>query len=215
MVFASPPLKTFGADWRAACWGVAAAIPPLAVFWACIRCPLQPFRRILQILDETILPLFRPCRLMELAVLAAMAGLGEEMLFRGVVQAATADAVGLPRGPWLGLAVSAVAFGLLHAVTPVYCLLAGLIGLYLGGIWLATGNLLTPILAHGVYDFLALWFLLADTTAAPVPEHRDCRRCGVVDMPPRSCNNKPREEPPRTFQLPNTTRCRAIAEPAR
>ena len=156
----SPPLKTFGADWQAACWGVAAAIPPLAVFWACIRCPWQPFRQIVQILDETVLPLFRTCRLMELAVLAAMAGLGEEMLFRGVVQAATANAVGPPRGPWLGLAVSAVTFGLLHAVTPLYCLLAGLIGIYLGGIWLATGNLLTPILAHGVYDFLVLWFLV-------------------------------------------------------
>ena len=32
----------------------------------------------------------------------------------------------------------------------------GLIGLYFGGLRLWTGNLLAPIAAHAVYDFLAL-----------------------------------------------------------
>jgi membrane protease YdiL (CAAX protease family) len=38
--------------------------------------------------------------------------------------------------------------------------LAALIGLYLGWLWLAWGNLLLPIITHGSYDFLALWYLL-------------------------------------------------------
>jgi hypothetical protein len=38
--------------------------------------------------------------------------------------------------------------------------LAAIVGIYLGAIWLLTGNLLVPIVAHAVYDFVALtWFL--------------------------------------------------------
>ena len=35
-----------------------------------------------------------------------------------------------------------------------------LMGLLLGGLWIATGNLLVPIVAHAVYDFLALVWLV-------------------------------------------------------
>jgi membrane protease YdiL (CAAX protease family) len=42
----------------------------------------------------------------------------------------------------------------------MYLVLAGLIGLYLGGIWLATGNLLVPIIAHAMYDFVALVYFV-------------------------------------------------------
>ncbi len=107
-----------------------------------------------------VLPLFRDCRFTELAVIAALAGIGEEMLFRGVIQAAVAQQIGGPRGVWLGLLVAAVLFGLLHPVTPTYAVLAGSIGLYLGWLWLACGNLLLPIITHGVYDFLALLYLV-------------------------------------------------------
>ena len=97
---------------------------------------------------------------MELAVIAALAGIGEEMLFRGVIQAVVAQQIGGPRGMWWGLLVAAALFGLLHPVTPTYAVLAALIGLYLGWLWLAWGNLLLPIITHGSYDFLALWYLL-------------------------------------------------------
>ena len=60
----------------------------------------------------------------------------------------------------LGLLAAALLFGLLHSITPAYAILAGLVGLYLGGLWLACGNLLTPIVAHGTYDFLALVYLV-------------------------------------------------------
>jgi membrane protease YdiL (CAAX protease family) len=50
-------------------------------------------------------------------------------------------------------------FGLLHFITPSYALFAGLTGLYLGGLWILTRNLLVPITAHGAYDFLALVYL--------------------------------------------------------
>jgi membrane protease YdiL (CAAX protease family) len=145
---------------RGAAWGTAAAAPPLLLLWLLLKCPLRPFANLVRIVDELLVPLFRNCGLVELAVISALAGLGEEMLFRGVVQQAAADWAGGPSGMWVGLAVAAGLFGLLHHVTRTYALLASLIGLYLGGIWLATGNLLVPILAHALYDFLALMYFV-------------------------------------------------------
>jgi len=155
----SPPLATFHFDWRDSLLGVAATLPPLGLFWLCLVCPWRPFAEIARITVETLVPLFRDCQLMQLAIIAALAGVGEEMLFRGVVQAASAQEIGGPYGVWLGLLIAAVLFGLLHSITPTYAILTGLVGLYLGGLWLACGNLLTPIVAHGAYDFVALLYL--------------------------------------------------------
>lgn len=114
------------------------------------------------------------CRLHDLILLAALAGLGEELLFRGVLQ------------PWFervsplaGLILTNVLFGLMHAVTLSYAVIAGLIGLYLS--WLAYGvdppNLLRPIITHAAYDFVAFLLIVREyrrlkeaaheTTASP------------------------------------------------
>jgi membrane protease YdiL (CAAX protease family) len=154
------PLRTFRFDLQDSAVGIAATLPPLGLFWLCLKMPWRPFRTIAQIVDETLTPLFRDCRMPQLLVIATLAGMGEEMLFRGVLQAAVADEIGGPHGVWLGLLVAAFLFGLLHPITPTYAVLAGLIGLYLGWLWLASGNLLLPILVHALYDFLALAYLV-------------------------------------------------------
>ena len=156
----TPPLRTFQFDLHGAALGVAATLPPLGLFWLCLKCPWRPLKEIARILDETLIPLFRGCPVAELAIIAALAGVGEEALFRGVIQAAVAQEVGGPSGVWIGLIISAALFGLLHPITPIYALLAATIGLYLGWLWLACGNLLVPIIAHGLYDFLALMYLV-------------------------------------------------------
>ena len=38
-------------------------------------------------------------------------------------------------------------------------MIATLLGAYLGGVWIPTGNLLTVIIAHAIYDFVALVIL--------------------------------------------------------
>jgi uncharacterized protein len=156
----SPPLATFRFEGRAALIGLAATLPPLAVFWLCLKCPWRPLAEIARITEEMLVPLFHDCRVVELAIIAALAGIGEEMLFRGVLQSAAAAEIGGERGVWLALLIASALFGLLHPITPAYAILAGLIGLYLGALWLASGNLLTPMLAHGAYDFLALVYLV-------------------------------------------------------
>ncbi len=153
------PLESFRWEWSAAGWGCAATAGPLAVLWLCLHCSWRPIERLVEVVDRRILPLFEHCRPPEMAIIALLAGLGEEMLFRGVVQAAAAGWIGGEAGVWLGLLVAAVLFGLAHLITPAYGVLAGLIGLYFGGLWLWTGNLLAPIVAHAVYDFLALVYL--------------------------------------------------------
>jgi membrane protease YdiL (CAAX protease family) len=161
------PLESFprtaaDAAWGAA-WGTAAVLPPLALLGLCLNCPWGPFRRLARVVDGLIVPLFRGCRLLDLAAISALAGLGEEILFRGVIQQTVAHwADGeTPTGIWAGLAAAAVFFGLAHMITPTYALLAGVIGLYLGWIWLcADRNLLVPIVTHAEYDLLALIYLL-------------------------------------------------------
>jgi hypothetical protein len=155
-----PPLRTFHFDARAAAIGVAATLPLLLLFWLCMTCPWKPLDTITRIIDETLVPLFRECGMFQLLVIAVLAGVGEEMLFRGVIQEAIAGEIGGPRGVWLGLFIASALFGLLHSITPTYAILAGLIGFYLGWLWLASGNLLAPIMAHAAYDFVVLLYVV-------------------------------------------------------
>jgi membrane protease YdiL (CAAX protease family) len=76
----------------------------------------------------------------------------EEVLFRGVVQVGLAEVFSEP----LALVSTSAIFGLAHFASPAYALLAGLVGLYLGALFLLQGSLLVPILAHALYDFVAL-----------------------------------------------------------
>lgn len=155
LFFGSPPLNDFHWSARDALVGAGAAAPLLAAFLICLRRPIGPLARFKQITVDVIAPMFGNCTALDLAIISAAAGLGEEMLFRGFLQAA----LGARYGWWLGLAVASLLFGALHLITPTYGLLATLAGAYLSGIWLWWDNLLVPIVAHALYDFLALIYL--------------------------------------------------------
>lgn len=143
-------------DGRSLAIGVAATLPLVAFYLVAFylvatRVPLLPMRRIYDLLLATLGRPLAQCRWHELALLAALAGVGEELLFRGVLQ------------PWIGrLGVTAgwiganLLFGLAHAVTPTYFVLATAIGFYLSAVQSAAqGNLAAAILAHGLYDWFA------------------------------------------------------------
>jgi membrane protease YdiL (CAAX protease family) len=154
----SPLGDRFSFDVLDAGWVVAATVPMFLAFLAVNYLPLARIRRFF---EEVLRPLFRHCSLLELALISLLAGVGEEMLFRGVIQGALADWL----GPWWGLVLASVVFGLLHAITATYVVLAFLLGLYLGWVWLANGNLLVVIIAHALYDFCVLVYLLRGPTA--------------------------------------------------
>jgi len=163
------PMETLDVNLHAVLSGSLAALPLLGLMLACDRISWQPIRSVSRAIDDLIAPMFRNCTWGELVGISLLAGIGEELLFRGVFQAALADWTGdfLPHSPagamvgdWIALVIAAIVFGLLHAVTVAYAVLATLMGLYLGWLWMATGNLALPIAAHAVYDFLALVYIL-------------------------------------------------------
>jgi membrane protease YdiL (CAAX protease family) len=96
----------------------------------------------------------------ELILISICAGVGEELLFRGwlmywIMQGAD---VLIPSEVVVvvALLVSSIVFGLFHPITPLYIVLATIMGLYFGVLVLLTGNLLVPIAAHATYDAVQL-----------------------------------------------------------
>lgn len=137
--------------------GVAATLPMLGVLFVALRWPVGPVAHIKQVFDEIVRDLLGPCSVAELAFVSLMAGFGEEMLFRGVLQPAFSDGLG---SPWAGLVVASLLFGLLHPITFAYVVFAAAMGFYLGCVWMATDNLVVVVVAHALYDFVALVVLL-------------------------------------------------------
>jgi membrane protease YdiL (CAAX protease family) len=144
----------------AAAWGLAATAPLLVMLLLVDRFPVGPLRGLKQTVDDSILPLFAESELAALAILSLLAGIGEEMLFRGFLQTAIIDSLEGPTGIAVGIGVSSLVFGLCHAITRTYFFTATLIGVYFGLLLLWTGSLLAPIIAHTLYDFLALAYLV-------------------------------------------------------
>ena len=58
------------------------------------------------------------------------------------------------------LVLASVLFGACHFVNWAYAVTATLLGLYLGVLWLFTGNVLAPAVTHAVYDFVAVVYFL-------------------------------------------------------
>jgi membrane protease YdiL (CAAX protease family) len=149
-------------------YGLAATVPMLAALWAMRTARSGPLGRLNAIVDELVAPLFGKCTLLQLALISIVAGFGEEVLFRGAAQPLLIG--------WLstipGLIIASVVFGLMHAITKTYALLATLVGMYLGWLTLATNGLIAPIVAHALYDFLALVYL---TRATRIPRVSDLR----------------------------------------
>jgi len=135
-----------------ALWGLAATGPLLVALGAMIRWPVGPLARLSAVVRELAGTMFARVGVAGLAVISVAAGIGEELLFRGLIQSSIDDRF----GPAVGLIAGAVAFGLAHPITRTYAVVAGVMGLYLGGLYLLTGNLLAPMITHAVYDFVAL-----------------------------------------------------------
>lgn len=168
-----PALGSFAWSGRDVGLGVLATVPMLLLFFVCLRCPVGPLQRIKRVADELIKPLFASANVVELALLASAAGFGEEVLFRGFLQSLSVRYLSL----WPGILAASAAFGLLHLITPPYAVLATLLGVYLGWLFLATENLLAPITAHALYDFLALAYLLHSEPPRRLPETFPVQAC--------------------------------------
>jgi uncharacterized protein len=107
-------------------------------------------------MNSLLRPLFGNWSVLQLLVISVIAGISEEAFFRGAIQGSLADRF----GAMTALALASVAFGAAHLITWTYAIIAAFIGAYLGLVWIWTGNLLTPMITHAVYDFAALVYFL-------------------------------------------------------
>jgi membrane protease YdiL (CAAX protease family) len=135
--------------------GVLVALPMLALFWILVRSDRPALRQLRQQVEWLVREMFPSGSIGQFGLVALLAGVGEELLFRGVVQTKLVEWT----SPAVGLVFASLLFGAAHALSNLYFFLATAIGLYLG--WFAQhyGELVTPIVAHALYDFLALVYL--------------------------------------------------------
>lgn len=101
-----------------------------------------------QLLELEFQALLSPLTAADACLLAASSGLVEELFFRAALQ------------PLLGLWVTSLAFGVLHypanrRMIP-WTLMAFLLGLMLGYVYLRTGSLLAVAVAHGLINYVEL-----------------------------------------------------------
>jgi CAAX protease family protein len=157
------PLLELRANWSAVLWGLGATGPLLVgLAWVLGR-RRGPLRDLTEMVVEQLGPVLASRTIAQLMLLAALAGVAEELLFRGVVQGGLTRV--MPGA--LAIVTASALFGLAHFASVTYALLAGLIGLYLGMLFLAQGSLVAPIITHGLYDLAALLSLVHRYRARP------------------------------------------------
>ncbi len=106
---------------------------------------------------------------------AVGAAFGEEMLFRGAL------------APWLGLLGSTAIFALLHQThgpsRVTWMLFAGIVGLGFGAVFLMTGSLVGPFVAHAIINAVNLRLLRRARPTAPSPALAGALRGRAVTRP--------------------------------
>ncbi len=102
-------------------------------------------------LHRELRPLARDVSTPGIVALALTSSLGEELLFRGLLQ------------PWLGFWAQGILFGLLHQLAGssrwVWASWAMLVGLSFGAMFELTGSLAGPLAAHALINALNLSYL--------------------------------------------------------
>ncbi len=137
--------------------GLIAVVPMIGLYFLLEKCPWKPLREIKQMVAEVAWRLCADRTIAQVALLAVVAGFGEEFLFRGWLQYWLRQ---MAESSWTGVAgailITSLLFGLFHAITPLYFGLATAIGAYFGLLFVLTGTLEAPVVTHAVYDFFAL-----------------------------------------------------------
>jgi len=162
--FLQTPNSGFGVnfnvnDLSAWTWGCVYTIPLflLALYLDTIESSYPSLQEVTFVTQRSVLTLLGGKRRPLLALGAALAlgfvaGVGEELLFRGVFQYELSERFGTP----LALTASSIVFGLVHFATPLYAALAALASAYFGALYIASDNLGLSMICHGVYDVGAL-----------------------------------------------------------
>ncbi|MEO0368158.1 MAG: CPBP family intramembrane glutamic endopeptidase [Pseudomonadota bacterium] len=111
---------------------------------------LPKFDAILEI-NRLMVAIFRNIGWFGIVLLSLLAGIGEELMFRVVIQGSLIKIV----DPIFAILVSSVLFGLMHYLSKLYIALTFLIGLFFGWVYFLTGSFVLIAVAHAIYDLMA------------------------------------------------------------
>lgn len=153
------PLGSIG---KAFAVGILVTLPMLLFLLLLLRANWGPLKALRQKAQQMVARLLEGASMPLVVLLAVMAGVGEELLFRGSLQPLLAKWT----SPWMGMLLASLLFGLAHPMSRAYIAIATLCGLYLGTLALLTGEVLSATVAHALYDIVAL-IVLHRTAISP------------------------------------------------
>ncbi|MEO1014834.1 MAG: CPBP family intramembrane glutamic endopeptidase [Pseudomonadota bacterium] len=146
----APP--TFAGALKSLLIGAAATAPLVALLIIFMRTSYPPLVRFKEAQIDFLGDLGFSLTPFRIVTIGLVAGLGEEALFRGVLQSYAATLMPVAAA----IVAPNILFGLLHARTALYAVIAASLGVYLGALFVWTGDLIAPISTHALYDMAAL-----------------------------------------------------------
>lgn len=152
----------FSLSWSGTFYALLLTLPMFGTLFLAMRSKWKPLSELRGELEEKVVPIFVNSNLVDLVLIALLAGTGEELFFRGWLQGALTNRLGL----WLGILIVSTIFGLAHYLSLTYAIYAFITGIYLGVINHLTRNLYVVMLIHGLYDFIALVILVRQGKAS-------------------------------------------------
>jgi len=137
--------------------GLLGTLPLLALLYGSQAVTWGPIARLRSTMDNVTV-MFLGLSVIDILIVSTAAGIGEEILFRGVLQ----EGFDMLLGPVPGLFLASLLFGFGHAITPAYVVMATIAGFYFGGMYLARDHsLVAPVLVHSLYDFFAIYYYVS------------------------------------------------------
>jgi membrane protease YdiL (CAAX protease family) len=138
-------------------WGLIGTAPLLLFLIVAFSMRSGPLANFVRKVSQLIGSVFHGTHWGHWLTISVFAGVGEELLFRGVLQTWLAAHLG---SFWAAAILASLIFGAVHAMSLIYFALATLIGVYLSGLLWLSGSLWPPIIAHALYDVWALALFL-------------------------------------------------------
>lgn len=162
---ARPSLKEESVVLTSTAWGLSAGLVLFAMVYVLDKLPWNPLANLRDLVERALATLLREATLLQIIALSAAAGIGEEVLFRGFLQQGVADAMRRMEftefhTQCAAIGAASLIFGLVHAVSKTYLFAATAIGGLLGCLYIAADDIVAPIVAHGVYDFIAILYFV-------------------------------------------------------
>ena len=147
--------------------GIAAAMG--IVFTILDHVPWSQLKKVSEKTKEIVNEAFKNTSHFNRFLVCLLAGVGEEVLFRGFIFIAIFEfwSWGLEYNMniFAAIIISSVLFGLGHHITLMYFFISSLLGAFFCLVFLWTGSLIAPVVAHALYDFYAIEFALKESAA--------------------------------------------------